>query len=54
MFCCVECDSKGFINFKTDLSCFYFEHHYQNGFVLLEIFAYPSNKRITYGPELNL
>ena len=42
------------LTIKPNIYCFYLEHHYQHGFVLLEIFAYPSNKRIIYGPELNL
>ena len=30
------------------------EHHDQDGFVFLEIFANPSSKLIIYGPELNI
>ena len=39
------------LTLKPNLYCFCLEHHYQHGFVLLEIFAYPSNDCIAYGPE---
>ena len=42
------------LTLKPNIYCFCLENHCQHGFVLLEIFAYPSNKRIIYGPELNL
>ena len=54
MFFCVERDSTFLLTLKPNIYCFYLEDHYQHSFVLLEIFAYPSNKRIIYGPEVNL
>ena len=42
------------LTLKPDMYFFCLEHHYQDSFALLNIFAYPSNKRIIYGPELNL
>ena len=42
------------LTLKPNIYCFCLEHHYQDNFVLLEIFAYPSNKHKIYRPELNL
>ena len=41
------------LTLKPNIYCFCIEHHYQDGFILLEMFAYPRNKRIIYRPELN-
>ena len=53
MFCCVERDSKRF-DFKTGYILLSPWTLLLIRLVLLEIFAYPSNKRVIYGPELNL
>ena len=53
MFCCVERDSKRF-DFKTGYILLSPWTPLLIRLVLLEIFAYPSNKRVNYGPELNL
>ena len=58
MFCCVECKIRSktsiqnaLLALKPVIYCFRLKHHYQNGLLLLEILAYPSNKRVIYGPE---
>ena len=42
------------LTLKPVIYPFRFEYHYQHGHALLEIFVYPSNKHVIYGPELNL
>ena len=50
----MECDSKRFIDFKF---CYILLSPWTalpRRLILFEIFAYPSNKRVIYGPEMNL
>ena len=54
MFCCLECGSKRFIDFKTYYIILWPRTPLPTRLDLLEIFAYFSNKRVIYGPELNL
>ena len=55
MFCCVECKikSKTFIDFKTCYLLLSPLTLLATRLVLLEIFAYPCNKHVIYGPELS-